>query len=208
MSQTEFINGLDIMKYHNHQIYAHSIRVADLAIYIGKECGLVGFDLVSLYFSAFFHDIGKIDITPEIIYKPGILTESEWVVMKGHPLKGKETLEARMFISNTEILNAVLFHHEKYDGSGYPNKLKGEDIPFLSRIIIVADAIEAMVSYRSYKQPYSLDRALSELLDCAGGQFDPYIVKDAEKWSKEKLESIVYASLAKNQKNRRISNVY
>lgn len=193
-------HSLDIMKHHEHQIYVHSIRVADLAVYIGKQCGLTAFELIDLHFSAIFHDVGKLGIPPAILYKQGKLEDQEWAIIKEHPYHGKKLLENNICVKNPNILRAIYYHHERYDGNGYPDNIKGESIPIHSRIIAVADAIEAMIAPRPYKEVLSLKNAMRELREFSGTQFDPYIVNKSVKWKESKLEKILYAPLVENYK--------
>lgn len=178
------------MKDHNHQIYMHSIKVADMAVHIGQKCGLTQCELIELHFGAFFHDIGKLGIPPEILYKPESLTESEWEIIKKHPIQGREILENKICTSNENILDAVFYHHARYDGEGYPDDINGEDIPTLARFIAVADAMEAMVS-RPYKATFTYKQVIRELKDCAGTQFDPNIIKNIEDMNPHKVRRIL-----------------
>jgi len=120
------------------------------------------------------HDIGKINIPEEVLTKKGPLTDEEWELMKKHPDIGY-----RIALSTDEfahVAEEILSHHERWDGRGYPQGLKGEEIPFLARIAAITDAYEVMTNGRPYKEPMSKDEIISELRNCAGTQFDPYLV--------------------------------
>ncbi len=158
----------------------HSERVKDYSLKIGKEMGLYGPQLDKLSHAAFLHDIGKIGIPAEILRKKDPLTEEEIRLIKLHPVLSAEILrEVEMF---KDIADLVLYHHERYDGRvssspmGYPHGLKGEEIPLLSRIIAVADAFDAMTSYRPYRQPLSLSSVESIMKQESGKQFDAQVV--------------------------------
>ncbi|MFZ3105760.1 MAG: HD-GYP domain-containing protein, partial [Candidatus Hydromicrobium sp.] len=121
------------------------------------------------------HDIGKIAIPDEILMKPGKLTEKEWDIVKRHPEVGYNISGSSPQLE--PIADAVLSHHEWWDGSGYPQGLKGENIPLISRIISIIDAYDVMTHDRSYKKAVSKKESLEELKRCAGTQFDPKLVK-------------------------------
>ena len=129
-------------------------------------------DLIAL--AGLLHDIGKIGIPESILDKPGKLTKEEYEIVKRHPEIGAEILSSiRQF---EEVVPAIRHHHERYDGRGYPDGLKGEEIPVMARIIAVADAFDAMLSKRPYRDALSLNSAVKELQRNKGSQFDPQIV--------------------------------
>lgn len=152
----------------------HSLRVATLSRHIAEEIGLRNSDVQVIHSAAMLHDIGKIGIPDRILTKQGTLTAAELELIRQHPVIGVNILE------QTTLFDAELpyikHHHEHYDGSGYPDGLRGEDIPIGSRIICIADAIEAMLARRSYKGSYNLNYVLSELEAERTRQFDPEIV--------------------------------
>lgn len=128
-------------------------------------------------FAASVHDMGKIGIPDKILLKPGPLTRSELEFVRLHPLIGTQILQKSIDGEvNREIIAAVLHHHERWDGRGYPYGLKEKDIPFMSRILAVADAFDAMTSFRPYRTSLSMQEALAELRKQAGSQFDPEVV--------------------------------
>jgi putative nucleotidyltransferase with HDIG domain len=152
----------------------HSDRVAYYAVEIGKSFGLSKGELELLRISGIFHDIGKIGTSDYILLKAGKLSSLEYNEIKKHPLKGAHILSAvSMF---RDVVPLVKHHHERIDGKGYPDGLKGGEIPFLARIIAVADAFDAMISDRQYRKKLSLSEAKMQLIKGAGTQFDRDIV--------------------------------
>ena len=121
------------------------------------------------------HDIGKIGISEEILLKTGNLTDEEFEIVKTHTEKGYRIIKASNQLDN--VAKGVLTHHERWDGEGYPLKLKGESIPLISRIVSIADAYDAMTNNNVYKKTLKKEDAIKELRRCAGKQFDPEIVK-------------------------------
>lgn len=149
----------------------HSTRVADYARMIAEEAGLSENDVDHVYFAALLHDVGKIGVPDEIINKPGRLTSDEYMVIKRHPVIGSRILSA---ITESPYLSiGAHYHHERYDGHGYPEGLMGDEIPEIARIIAVADSYDAMTSTRSYRVPFSQERVREELVKESGRQFDP-----------------------------------
>lgn len=153
----------------------HSRRVVDYTSAIARRLGLSEEQFAALLNGALLHDVGKIGVPDDILRKAGPLTEAEWEVMKRHPEQGCRMLEHIGFLN--DALPVVRHHHERYDGSGYPDKLKGEDIPLGARIFAVADAFDAMTSHRPYRTSCSIELAREEIARCAGTQFDPAVVE-------------------------------
>lgn len=153
----------------------HSVEVSHLCKQIGIELKLKEDELKELEQAGLFHDIGKISIPDSILNKPGKLTDEEFDIIKTHTQVGYQILRAADEYSDLAI--HALHHHERWDGRGYPSKLKGEDIPLFSRIINVVDAYEAMTADRPYRNKLSKEYAVSEIIRCAGTQFDPSIAK-------------------------------
>lgn len=122
------------------------------------------------------HDIGKIGVPLEILNKPGKLSDEEWEILRSHTEKGYVIANSNHELKG--IAEEIRHHHERWDGSGYPDGLSGESIPLLSRIIAVVDAYDAMINNRSYKSAISVSSAMEELEQCAGSQFDPFIVSE------------------------------
>jgi len=152
---------------------SHSERVSELAARIAERLGITQEQIELTRLAASLHDLGKLAIPEEILRKPGTLTESERLVLERHPQIGFRMLES---LGVDPVAEWVLHHHERWDGTGYPEGLHGEEIPLGARIIFVADAYDAMTSDRVYRRRLSIDDALNELARCAGTQFDPEIV--------------------------------
>lgn len=151
----------------------HSDRVSEVAVLIGKYLNLSENDLQTLKVGGLFHDIGKIGVPDNILLKTTKLTNEEYSQIKYHPTIGVHILsDATIF---QDLIPIVKHHHEKYDGTGYPDKLKGDMIPYLARITSVADTFDAMISKRVYRDALPLDVIKFELERCKGTQFDPKI---------------------------------
>jgi response regulator RpfG family c-di-GMP phosphodiesterase len=163
------------LDFRDQSTSGHSQRVASNTTVIAKELGISGDRLLSIEQGAFLHDIGKLKIPDGILLKPGKLTSQEWKAMRLHPHHGKEFLGQMDFLSEASQL--VFTHHEKFDGSGYPQGLKGESIPVGARIFSIVDAIDAMTYPRPYNTPVSMEMALEEVQRCSGAHFDPEIAK-------------------------------
>ncbi len=153
----------------------HSIRVGYYSKLIAEYMGMSPDEVDNIYYIALLHDIGKIAIPDSILNKPGRLTDEEFGVMKSHTSRGAGILDGISTIP--QILEGAESHHEKFDGSGYPDGLSGSDIPLVARIICCADCFDAMASKRVYKEPFSKDVIISEFERCSGTQFDPAIAK-------------------------------
>ncbi len=151
----------------------HSERVAEYAQMITAAMGLQELNEL-VYVASLVHDVGKIGIPEHILNKPARLSEEEFQRIKDHPIIGANIL--KQIDTFSYLVSIVRAHHERFDGSGYPDGLIAEEIPLISRIIAVADAFEAMTSDRSYRERFSIDYAVEELKRCAGSQFDPRIV--------------------------------
>ena len=152
----------------------HSQRVAKYSVLIGKELGFSDKECENLYRAASMHDIGKIGIPDNILNKPARLTDEEYGIMKSHVVRGGEILKDFTLIEN--VVQGALYHHERYDGRGYPEGLKGEEIPLYGRIIGVADAFDAMTANRVYRKQMDFDYVLGEMKKNRGTQFDPQMV--------------------------------
>lgn len=163
------------MYARSHETEEHSNRIAVLCKMIGKRLNLPEKSLNDLELLAMLHDIGKVGIDDQILNKPGPLNEEEWAHMKKHPEIGY-----RIAMSSAElepIADYILYHHERWDGTGYPRGLKGEAIPLLSRIMAVADAFDAMTEDRTYRPGMTKEAAIAEIKKNAGSQFDPNIAQ-------------------------------
>ena len=152
----------------------HSERVAIYSAEIAKRMGMSDEEQEQIYYMGMLHDIGKIGIPDAILKKPGKLTEEEMQIIRNHPTIGGEILKD--FTAIQGISDGARYHHERYDGNGYNEGLKGEEIPLAARIICVADSYDTMSSKRVYKELHEENYILSELDQCSGKQFDPKIV--------------------------------
>lgn len=149
----------------------HSVRVASISRLIAKEAGVCDDECEQIYFAALLHDVGKIGVPDEVINKQGKLTREEYAMIMEHPVAGYQILSS---IRQSPYLSiGAHYHHERYDGTGYPDGLKGEEIPVIARIIAVADAYDAMTSTRSYREALSKENVRSEIENGMGRQFDP-----------------------------------
>jgi diguanylate cyclase (GGDEF)-like protein/putative nucleotidyltransferase with HDIG domain len=157
----------------------HSRRVQQLALAIGRELGLSQAELDLLGHAALFHDIGKLAIPDAILLKPSGLNEGEWSLMQKHAEEGARIIDRLGFLN--DAVPAIRHHHERYDGTGYPDRLKGEDIPLGARIIHVADALDSMLTTRIYRAARPAAEALQELRRAAGTQFCPRCVAALER---------------------------
>lgn len=152
----------------------HSRRVAELAIQIAEKTGMNERDIERLRLAARMHDIGKIGIGNDVLHKPGKLTDAEWDLMRSHPVIGEQLLKPyRQFRHETAL---VRHHHERWDGRGYPDNLRGKVIPLGARVICVADSYDAMTSSRPYRPGMSRQHAIEEIRNGALTQFDPQVV--------------------------------
>ncbi|SJZ40846.1 diguanylate cyclase domain-containing protein [Selenihalanaerobacter shriftii] len=159
----------------NYETKEHADRLEKISMKMGKYLGLSNNQLDNLDLLARLHDIGKVAISDEILMKPAKLTEEEWERIKMHPEIGCRI--ANSLAELTPIANIILSHHERWDGTGYPQRLKGENIPLLARIIAICDAYDVMTNERPYKTAMSHQTAITELKECAESQFDPELVK-------------------------------
>ncbi len=152
----------------------HSQRMGDLATRVSQAMNLSEKEVETIYWAAVLHDIGKIGVPDEILNKPGPLTDEEWTAMKEHPLTGAQIVAPVKYLA--PVAPIIRAHHEKHDGSGYPNGLKGKEIPFGSRIVAVVDAYVAIRDKRIYSDSHTHDEAITEIKRCSGTQFDPEVV--------------------------------
>ena len=153
----------------------HSDRVSEYSVLIGEKLGLPEEQIKTLRIGGLFHDIGKIGIPYSILLKPSKLTDDEYSQIKNHPSIGAHILGSAVIFK--DIIPIVKHHHERYDGNGYPSRLKGEEIPYIARIAAVADTFDAMTSRRSYRGPIDIEHVKEEIKRCEGTQFDPQIAE-------------------------------
>ncbi len=174
----------------DEETQGHSIRVVQYTMKLAQIMNITDqTELKNIELGALLHDIGKIGIPDAILKKPGKLTPEEWKIMETHPIMGSQILNKIKFLEAP--LNIVLHHHEKYNGEGYPDKLKGENIPLSARIFCVADTVDAMTSDRPYRKALSFEIAKEELDKFSGIQFDPIVVKafnamNIDEWKNER----------------------
>jgi putative nucleotidyltransferase with HDIG domain len=162
------------LDYRDNETQGHSLRVVYFTELIAKKMRVGGSELTDIRRGAMLHDVGKIGVPDSILRKPGPLDEGEWEIMRQHPELGYRMLEGIQFLA--EASRIVLTHQERWDGDGYPLKLRGTDIPLGSRIFAVADTFDAMTSDRPYRKALSHDVARQEMIDHRGTQFDPAVV--------------------------------
>ncbi|MCH8982698.1 MAG: HD domain-containing protein [Acidobacteria bacterium] len=165
---------IDVMEDVIEDLHGHVHRVSDLAVDLGTGLGLPEEDLDCLALAGVLHDVGKIHLDSTILGKPGPLDESERELMQRHPELGFAMTRNRL---DAKVAEAILYHHERFDGQGYPFGLIGEGIPILSRIVLVADAFDAMTSTRAYQPALPIEFAVGEIRTHAGTQFDPSVVQ-------------------------------
>lgn len=172
-----YLESIETLRYtveaKDRYTHGHSDRVSAYSVLIGKKLGLSNEDLDTLKIGGLFHDIGKIGISDAILLKNGKLTDAEYTEIKNHPVIGKNILSNAAIFEN--IIPIVLYHHERYDGKGYPYGLQDSSIPFLARIVSVADSFDAMTSRRSYRGELDLEYVKNEFKSKSGTQFDPVI---------------------------------
>lgn len=152
----------------------HSRRVTEYALSLANRINMEGRDIKHLEYAGYLHDIGKLGISDAVLHKPGKLNNEEWLIMKKHPEKALDILAPLKFLPEEKVM--IRHHHERYDGKGYPDGLKGEDIPLGSRILAVTDSFDAMNSKRPYRPPMAKDAIILELKNAKGTQFDPKII--------------------------------
>jgi len=161
------------------RLFEHSAAVADIASLLAQAHGLTLRQAEMVHMAGHLHDVGKIGIPDSILLKPGPLTDAEWQIMRRHPKMGADILRpVKVFCGRPGVCEIVLAHHERFDGSGYPYGLAGNDIPLGARIVAVADALSAMTEERPYRKSRSLQEAVREVARAAGTHFDPCVVRD------------------------------
>ena len=158
----------------NSYTCGHSGRVAELSLALAKGMGLSVAEQAMIHIGAHLHDIGKIGIPDVILNKPGKLTETEFAIIRQHPDIGSKIVNKVKALRS--IVCIVRHHHERFDGTGYPDRLCGQEISLGARIVAVADAFDAMNNVRTYRSALSLHQSMDEMRRCRGSQFDPEIV--------------------------------
>jgi hypothetical protein len=181
------VTALDV---RDQETRGHSVRVATHSVDIAKMLGIKDDqDLACVYRGALMHDVGKIGVPDAILLKPAKLTDEEWEFMRRHPAMGYRILAQVPYLRPAARI--VLAHHERWDGDGYPRRLKGENIPLGARIFALCDTYDAIISDRPYRKGQSPDAAFAEILRCANTQFDPQVIEAFEAafpgWREEKV---------------------
>ncbi|HQP57964.1 MAG TPA: HD-GYP domain-containing protein [Petrotogaceae bacterium] len=169
------ISMVSILEIYDNYTKGHSDSVANCSLKIGARLSLTQKQMKDLYWSGLLHDIGKILVSPDIVNKPGRLTIQEYEAIKKHPVYGYEVLNKSDQLKDVAVY--IKHHHERWDGNGYPNGLKEEEIPLISRIIAIADSWDAMRTDRSYRKGLSTSQAIKEMRENSGKQFDPEILE-------------------------------
>ncbi len=167
------------VELHDSYTKGHSERVAYISLRIGEKLGLEKSLLTELYICGLLHDVGKLFVPYEILNKPGLLTIEEFEIIKAHPIKGSEVLQESGF--SNEVIMGIKYHHERLNGTGYPEGLNGEEIPLYSKIIAVADSFDAMVSKRAYRNALKMEEALDEINKKIEALYDRKIVETFNK---------------------------
>ena len=175
----------------DHYTFGHSTRVAFFSLVVGKKLGLTKSELYDLELASLFHDIGKIGTPDSLLNKPQRLEPEEFAIVQQHPQLSYKILEE--FPDFEKIAIYARHHHERFDGQGYPDQLKGAEIPFFSRIILISDTFDSMTSTRPYREGMTYQTAFDELRQFSGSQFDPQLV-----------EVFVEAMTGSQQKNNEI----
>lgn len=152
----------------------HSQRVAELSLRCGVALGLKPHELRLLYWGGALHDLGKLALAWDVLNKPGPLSADEWDLVRQHPVWGYEAVT--LVLNNPQLAQTVLTHHERWEGSGYPNGLKADEIPLHGRIVAIADTFDALTTIRSYKQAVAQEKAMDIIENEGGLQFDPELV--------------------------------
>ncbi|HKI52654.1 MAG TPA: HD-GYP domain-containing protein [Anaerolineales bacterium] len=163
------------LEYRDGETAGHSRRVTELSVSVGRALSLGREDITNLRLGSYLHDIGKMAIPDRILLKPGPLTDDEWVIMRQHPVRSREFLVEIPFLKGA--IPIAYSHHERWDGDGYPEGLKGEEIPLLARIFAVVDNWDALTSDRPYRKAWTDEKVAAYLKENARKMFDPHIVE-------------------------------
>ncbi len=166
-----WVRGLDL---RDREIEGHTLRVADMTLRLARAMGIAESEIIHIRRGALLHDIGKMGIPDSILHKEGELTEEEWAIMKKHPSYAYEMLSAIPYLH--PALDIPYCHHEKWDGSGYPRGLRGEQIPIAARLFAVVDVWDALLSNRPYRQGWASEKVREHILANRGSHFEPRIV--------------------------------
>lgn len=174
--KSNIVKGLiNVLNAKSSETKEHAVRMTSLALQFGEKLGLSNSELNNLSILATLHDIGKTNINEKILKKKTSLNDKEWKIIKKHPEYGYKIASSSEEFAG--IAKYILAHHERWDGKGYPNNLKGEEIPYLARVISIVDAYDVMTHDRPYSKRISRKEALKEIKDCEGSQFDPKLAE-------------------------------
>lgn len=174
------------LEMRDSETMGHSQRIVELTLLLAKRLGIKGIELFHIRRGALLHDIGKMGIPDAILHKPDRLSDEEWVIMRRHPVYARDYLSKVTYLASA--LDIPYSHHEKWDGTGYPQGLSGEQIPIAARIFAVVDVWDALTSHRSYMETWSKEQALAYIQEQAGRQFDPRVVDTFIELVKSKFE--------------------
>ncbi|MDB2405690.1 HD domain-containing protein, partial [Arcobacteraceae bacterium] len=176
-SYLDTLNRLAVVsEYKDTDTSEHINRIGFYAVVIGKSLGLTSDELYILQHASAMHDIGKLGISDEILTKPGKLTAEERKIIEKHPLIGAKILQNPSSEIMKKAREISLYHHEKWDGTGYPDKLKGEEIPIFARIVAIVDVFDALATKRCYKEAFDIKKAKQIIIDGNNINFDPKCV--------------------------------
>lgn len=164
---------LNMMEQRDRQAAEHAFRVADLSTRVGVEVGMAPAAIARLRLAALLHDVGKLSVPDEVLTKTSPLTDDEWQRIKFHPEYGFQMIASSV---HPEVADAVLKHCERIDGSGYPNAVPGDEIPLMSRVLLVSDVFDAMVSPKPYREAMSVSEAMEQIENGAGTTFSENVV--------------------------------
>lgn len=182
----------------DHYTFGHSKLVCKYAAELAKAIGYDAGGIRRIRAASLLHDIGKLSLPDSILTKRGPLTDEEWETIKHHPELALDII--KYIVGLRDCIDAILYHHERYDGQGYPKGLKGKDIPLDARIMAIADAYDAMKSERNYKERgLTEDEALNELMRCSGTQFDPELVETFVKLRRKSIEEALFEAATPNR---------
>jgi len=193
------------LDFRDNETQGHSYRVVEYAVVVAEQMGIEEPELTRIRRGAILHDVGKIGVSDAVLRKPGELNGEEWKEMRLHPELGYRMLKDISFLNS--CLDIVLFHQERFDGSGYPQGLKGEQIPLGARVFAVVDAFDAMTSDRPYRSACSVAEAREEIRRCRNSQFDPQVAEaflsiEAPIWQKIRERAHRKVRALEQQSNR------
>lgn len=164
------------LEYRDYETMGHTERVSSLAMSFGEALSFNRRQMRDLRWGAYLHDVGKIAIPDSILQKKGALDDEEWELMRRHTLIGEDFAQHLEFL-NARVLGIIRSHHEKWDGTGYPDQLAGDEIPLLARVFAIVDIYDALTGSRPYKSPWPVERAIDKIASMSGSHLDPQLAK-------------------------------